>query len=71
MGCGVLRRIRPDAVEMKRMFVRPESQGQVLAVLSFCHLDYPCVDLDLGIRELRKRSTGMSRKLLLQDKEFA
>ena len=27
LGCGTLRRIRPDAVEMKRMFVRPEAQG--------------------------------------------
>ncbi len=27
LGCGALRRIREDAVEMKRMFVRPEAQG--------------------------------------------
>ena len=27
VGCGTLRRIRPDAVEMKRMFVRPEARG--------------------------------------------
>ena len=27
LGCGTLRWIRPDAVEMKRMFVRPEAQG--------------------------------------------
>ena len=27
IGCGALLRIRPDAVEMKRMFVRPEAQG--------------------------------------------
>ena len=30
MGCGTLRRVRDDAVEMKRMFVRPEAQGQGL-----------------------------------------
>ncbi len=28
IGCGSLRRIDDDAVEMKRMFVRPEAQGQ-------------------------------------------
>lgn len=27
MGCGSIRRIRPDAAEFKRMFVRPEAQG--------------------------------------------
>ena len=27
IGCGALLRIRPDAAEMKRMFVRPEAQG--------------------------------------------
>lgn len=27
IGCGALLQIRPDAVEMKRMFVRPEAQG--------------------------------------------
>ena len=27
VACGTLRRIRPDAVEMKRLFVRPEAQG--------------------------------------------
>ncbi len=27
VGCGTLRRIRPDAVEMKRMFVRPQARG--------------------------------------------
>jgi GNAT superfamily N-acetyltransferase len=26
-GCGVIRRIRPDAAELKRMFVRPEARG--------------------------------------------
>jgi len=27
VGCGVIRRIRPDAAELKRMYVRPEAQG--------------------------------------------
>ncbi|MEM7469895.1 MAG: GNAT family N-acetyltransferase [Pseudomonadota bacterium] len=27
LGCGVIRKIRPDAAELKRMFVRPEAQG--------------------------------------------
>ena len=27
MACATLRRIRPDAVEMKRLFVRPEARG--------------------------------------------
>lgn len=30
VGCGAMRRISPTAVEMKRMFVRPEVQGQGL-----------------------------------------
>lgn len=27
MGCGVIRKIRPDAAELKRMYVRPEARG--------------------------------------------
>ena len=30
VGCGMLRFIRPDAVELKRVFVRPEAQRQKL-----------------------------------------
>ena len=30
VGCGFLRRIRPDAVEMKRLYVLPDCQGQGL-----------------------------------------
>ena len=28
LGCGMMRKIRPDAAEFKRMFVRPEGRGQ-------------------------------------------
>lgn len=27
LGCGVIRKIRPDAAELKRMYVRPGAQG--------------------------------------------
>ncbi len=27
IGCGVIRKIRPDAAELKRMYVRPSAQG--------------------------------------------
>jgi GNAT superfamily N-acetyltransferase len=27
IGCGVIRKIRPDAAEFKRMYVRPDAQG--------------------------------------------
>ena len=27
MGCGVIRKIRPNAAELKRMYVRPEARG--------------------------------------------
>ncbi len=27
IGCGVIRKVRDDAAELKRMFVRPEAQG--------------------------------------------
>lgn len=27
LGCGVIRKIRPDAAELKRMYVRPQAQG--------------------------------------------
>lgn len=30
IGCGVLRKIRADAAELKRMYVRPEAQGSGL-----------------------------------------
>lgn len=44
LGCGALRRIRPDAVEMKRMFVSPQAQGQGLGKRLF----------DMRIEEARK-----------------
>lgn len=31
VGCGAFRRVRADAVEMKRMFVRPEARGMGVA----------------------------------------
>ena len=30
VGCGVIRKIRPDAAELKRMYVRPSAQGSGL-----------------------------------------
>ncbi|NIZ62710.1 hypothetical protein DL239_17190 [Sedimentitalea sp. CY04] len=30
VGCGVIRQIRPDAAELKRMYVRPSAQGMGL-----------------------------------------
>ena len=30
VGCGVIRLIRPDAAELKRMYVRPDAQGHGL-----------------------------------------
>ncbi len=27
LGCGVIRKVRPDAAELKRMYVRPAAQG--------------------------------------------
>lgn len=30
IGCGVLRQIRPDAAELKRMYIRPEARGHGL-----------------------------------------
>ncbi|WP_051644574.1 GNAT family N-acetyltransferase [Labrenzia sp. DG1229] len=48
LGCGALRRIRPDAVEMKRMFVRPEAQGQGLGKRLF----------EMRIEEARKMGCG-------------
>jgi GNAT superfamily N-acetyltransferase len=44
LGCGTLRRIRPDAVEMKRMFVRPEARGKGLGQRLF----------EMRIKEARK-----------------
>ena len=32
MGCGIISLIKPDAVEMRRVFVRPEAQGQKLGL---------------------------------------
>ena len=44
VGCGAFRRVRQDAVEMKRMFVRPEARGTGLGRTLF----------EMRIQEARK-----------------
>ena len=58
VGCGALKKFEPEVVEVKRMFVKPESRGKCLASIILNELEKWAVELsfkkcilETGIRQ--------------------